>query len=315
LQPAKLTSSDGVLALVPGESNIRMQLTVGGGIAVLRTIEGAFEMNGPEREMQADHIAREVRITLGQLAPELRDDVKLVRVLGKSDDADELAEVLGPRMHAQGLKFEHERTHPQGEFGIKLPINTPVSSALALAMRHFAAGESDLEFLPPKISAWEQFTSKYSSPRLVTAGAAAGALAAIVLLAFLVQQSLLWYWGHRWHTIEKRVYTLEDTQTNIRKFRAWYDASYRELAILRRLTESFPEDGSISAKQIEIRDPNKPGELLTITCTGTTRSRSALLKVQDKLRQVKNVSNVHTETERGNSPMEFTFNFQWSEGQ
>ena len=218
-------------------------------------------------------------------------------------------------MHAQGLRFEHVQTHPQGEFGIKLPMHTTISPALALAMRHLAAGQAELDFLPPKISAWEQFTSKYSSPRLVTAGAAAGAVAAIVVLAFFVEQCFLWYWGHRWHSIEKRVYALEDTTANIRKFRPFYDASHRELAILRRLTESFPEDGSVSAKQIEIRDPNKPGERVTVTCTGSAMSRSGLLRLKEKLAQVRNVSNVHTEMERGSSPMEFTFNFQWSEGQ
>ena len=314
LQPTDAESADGVLALVPGENNIRVQLTVGGGIAVLRTIEGAFEMEGAERLLQTDHVAREVRITLGQLAPEVRDAVKLVRVFGKSEDAGELAEMLAPRLETQGLKVEQVRVHAQNEFGIKLPINTPVSAALALAMRRLAGNRTTLEFLPPKISTWQQISSKYSSPKLVTVGATAGAIAAVVLLAFFVQQSLLWYWGHRWHNIEQQVRVLEDTKTNIRKFRPWYDTSFRELSILRRLTEAFPEDGTVSAKQIEIRDPNKPGELLTITCTGTARTRTALLRVKDTLAKARNVQNIHTQMERGTSPMEFTFDFKWSEG-
>lgn len=315
LQPADAESADGVLALVPGENNIRVQLTVGGGIAVLRTIEGAFEMEGAERLLQTDHVAREVRITLGQLAPEVRDAVKLVRVFGKSEDAEELAEMLTPRLETQGLKVEQVRTHAQNEFGVKLPINTPSSAALALAMWRLAGTKTTLEFLPPKISAWQQLSSKYSSPKLVTVGATAGAVAAVVLLAFLVQQSMLWYWGHRWHSIEKKVYVLEDTQANIRKFRPWYDTSFRELNILRRLTEAFPEDGMVSAKQIEIRDPNKPGELLTVTCTGTARTSAALLSMKDKLAKARNVQDIHTQMERGTSPREFTFDFKWSEGQ
>lgn len=314
LQPTDAESADGVLALVPGESNIRVQLAVGGGIAVLRTIEGAFEMEGAERQLQTDHVAREIRITLGQLAPEVRDSVKLVRVFGKNEDAEELAEMLTPRLETQGLKVEQVRTHAQNEFGIKLPINTPASAALALAMRRLAGNRATLEFLPPKISAWQQISSKYSSPRLVTVGASAGAVAALILLAFFVQQSLLWYWGHRWNNIKQQVYVLEDTQTNIRKFRPWYDASFRELSILRRLTEAFPEDGTVSAKQIEIRDPNKPGELPTITCTGTAKTRTALLGVKDKLAKARNVQEIHTQMERGTSPMEFTFDFKWSEG-
>jgi hypothetical protein len=265
--------------------------------------------------LQADHVAREVRITLGQLAPELRDAVKLVRVFGKGDDADELAEVIGPRLEVQGLKLEQHRVHGQSDFGIKLPINTPVSAALACAMRRLAGQRTTLDFLPPKVTAWQQFSSKYSSPRLVTVGATAGAVVGIVLLSFFVQQALLWYWGHRWNNIKERVYVLEDTQTNIRKFRSWYDGSFRELSILSRLTEAFPQEGTVSAKQIEIRDPNKPGELVTVICTGTARSRSAYAQVKNKLEKAKNVTAIHTQQERGSSPMEFTFDFKWSEGQ
>ena len=314
LQPAEAESAAGVLALVPGEDNVRVQITVGGGIAVLRTIEGAFEIVGAERLLQTDHVAREIRITLGQLAPELRDAVKLVRVFGKSEDAEELAEMLAPRLESQGLKVELVRMHAQNEFQIKLPINTPVSAALALAMRRLAGDKTTLEFLPPKISAWQQISSKYSSPKLVTVGASAGAVAAAVLLAFLVQQSFLWYWGHRWQKIEKQVYVLKDTKDNIQKFKPWYDASFRELSILRRLTESFPEDGAVSAKQIEIR-PGKAGELLTVSCTGTARSREALTAMMSRLNKAKNVTEVHTQQERGTSPMEFTFDFKWREGQ
>jgi len=314
LQPAEVETSNGVLALVPGESNIHLQLTVGGGIAVLRTIEGAFEMEGAERMLQADHVAREVRITLGQMAPELRDAVKLVRVFGKSEDAEELAEMLVPRLESQGLKVDQVRTHAVNEFGAKVPLNTPASPALALAMRRLAGNKTALEFLPPKISAWQQITAKYSSPRLVTIGASAGAVAAVILIAFLVQQSMLWYWGHRWEKIKTQVYTLEDTKKNIRQFRPWYDSSFRELTIMRRLTEAFPEDGTVSAKQVEIRDPNKPGELLAVTCTGTALTRSALLHVKDTLAKVRNVQDIHTQMERGTTPMEFTFDFKWSEG-
>jgi hypothetical protein len=314
LHPAGAETSDGVLTLTPGVDNIRMQLTLGGGIAVLRTIEGAFELAGAERQLQADHVLRELRITLGQLAPELRASVKRVKVMGDDDDAEELAETLETRVREQGLALEHVRHVPTGSLGVQLPPRTPISPALALAVQRLAGHWTPFEFLPPKITAWQQFSSKYSSPRLVTLSATAGAVAAAVLLAFFVQQIFLWYWGQRWSRIKEQTAELEQTQANVRKFRGWYDGSFRELSILRRLTESFPEDGTVSMKQVEIRDPGKPGELPVITCTGTARDRSALLRVRDKLAAARNVTNIHTEQERGTSPMEFTFNFQWSEG-
>lgn len=314
LQPANSAASEGVLALLPGVDNIRMQLTVGGGVALLRTIEGAFESEGKDRQLHANHVLRELRITLGQLAPELRDAVKRIKVLGNNEDAEELAETLESWAQDQGLLLEHERYFQDESLGLTLPAQSAVSPALALVVRRLAGARSAFEFLPPKVSSWEKFSSKYSSPKLVTVGASAGAVAAAVLLAFFIQQMLLWYWGHRWSRIKERALTLEDTQANIRKYRTWYDGSFRELSILRRITESFPEDGTVSMKQVEIRDPSKAGELPLITCTGTARDRAALLRVREKLSQARGVENIHTEQERGSSPIEFTFNFQWSEG-
>jgi len=314
LQPADGDQAEGVLAVVPGEDKIRMQLTLGGGIALVRTIEGAFDLEGSERQLQVDHVLRELRITLGQLDPQLRDAVKRVCIFGNSEDARELAEVLEPKLEGQSLLLEHIKVHPQNAFPVKLPPNTSVSPALALAMRRISGLKTTLEFLPPKISAWQQFSSKYSSPKLVTVGATAGAVAAIILLAFFVQQVMLWYWGHRWNGIKEQVLVLEDTQSNVRKFRAWYDGSFRELSILRQLTEAFPEDGAVSAKQIVIVDPNKPGEAPVITCTGTARDNGTLLRVLDKLAGSRSVSDIHTPDIRGTSPIEFTFNFQWNGG-
>ena len=44
LQPAGTEASGGVLALTIGESHVGLQVTSGGGVAALRTLEGALEM-------------------------------------------------------------------------------------------------------------------------------------------------------------------------------------------------------------------------------------------------------------------------------
>jgi hypothetical protein len=81
------------------------------------------------------------------------------------------------------------------------------------------------------------------------------------------------------------------------------------LTILRRLTEAFPEDGSVTAKTVEIRDLN------TITCTGIARNYQALLKTVEHLRAVRQIPEVNMGPTRGQPPaLQFTFNFQWSEG-
>lgn len=312
--PALQPAADGVLSLLPGETAITLQLALGGGIAVLRTVEGAFEPAAGGFELQADHVLRELRITLGQLPAELRPAVHTLRVLGRGDGAGELAEVLQPRAAGLALKLETVRAHTADDFGVKVPVNTAISTALAVAVRRLTGAGAALEFLPPKISAWQRFTARYSSPKLVTAGAVAAVVALLVASAFAVQQTRLWYWGARWEAMEDRVHTLEDIQANIRAYRPWFNESFRELTILKRLTETFPEDGQVSVKTVEIRDSGRPGELPTVTCTGTAVTRAALTRVTDQLGASRGVRNVRTEQTRGASPMEFTFNFQWSEG-
>ncbi len=105
-----------------------------------------------------------------------------------------------------------------------------------------------------------------------------------------------------------RVQELEATQQRIRQFRPWFDDSLRSLSVLRLLTEAFPEDGVVSAKAVEIRDQG------TVTCSGLARDNQALLKTMEKLRAAKPVADLKVDQIRGKSPMQFTFDFRWTEG-
>ena len=105
-----------------------------------------------------------------------------------------------------------------------------------------------------------------------------------------------------------KVGQLQAIQDNIRQYRSWYDGSCRNLAILRELSLAFPEDGSVTAKNIEVRDGS------TVTCSGTARDNRALLRAVEKLRAVPRVSDVSVGMTRGRSPMQFTFSFHWGEG-
>ena len=308
LQSAHPESAHGVLALVPGEQHVGLQVTGGGGVAVLRALEGAYEPEGGEKRVEIEHVARELRITLGQLPSDLRASVRRVRIFGRGDTAEELAEQLRARVEALGLKVEQVKNYAPDEFGIQLPADTTPSPALSLAVRHLTGQRTGFEFLPPKISQWQQLTARYSSRKLVWAGATAGAIALLVALAFLVQQVQLWWWQSKWAGMRKDATELAGLQQQIKRYRPWFDDSFRELTILRRLTEAFPEDGTVAAKTIGIRDP------ATVTCSGTARDQQSLLKTLDRLRTVKEVTEVQVAQIRGKSPLEFTFNFRWSGG-
>jgi hypothetical protein len=238
----------------------------------------------------------------------VRESLQKLRVFGPREEVEEIAEQLAPRASALGIQLETVSRYPADAFPVKLPPDAPVSPALSLAARLLAGQRVPFEFLPPRVSAWQQFTARYSSRKLVHAGVTVGGVAVLALLAFLVQQIQLWHWDAKWRAMKPRADELAAMQTNIRKYRPWFDESNRSLSILRRLTESFPEDGSVSAKSVEIRQP------ATVSCTGTARDADAWRKTLDKLHSAKGVTDVHVPETKGARPLQFTFNFQWNPG-
>jgi hypothetical protein len=305
LQPP---GEDGVLALTAGAGHTGLQVTGAGGVAALRALEGTIENEGGRRALDAGRIAREVRVTLGQLPEELRKTVRRVRVFGPADFARELIEELETRLKTPGLKIEAANGPDAGEAGLQPPENAPASAAFSLAAAHLAGRRPPLEFLPPRISQWEQLVRRRATGRVRKAGAAAGAVAMLVLGAFGFQQVQLWRLDARWSEIKDRVGGLEAMQTKIKTYRPWFDESQRCLSILRQLTAAFPEDGVVTARTVEIREAN------LVTCTGTARDHAALLRALEKLREADNVADLKVDRIRGGTPMQFTFDFRWVEG-
>jgi hypothetical protein len=106
--------------------------------------------------------------------------------------------------------------------------------------------------------------------------------------------------------MKAKVAELDAIQKKTVKFRPWYDESMTTLSILKRVTESFPETGDVSAKSIAIRSG------ANVTCRGTTRDKNTLLRTVTTLGKDKsNVSGASIETITGVSPMQFTFTFNW----
>ena len=313
LQPVpESASAGGVVALVPGEKGLALQVTAQGGVCALRVLEGAFEQDGNERRVQKDYLARELRITLGQLPDDVRATVRNLKVFGGGDLAEELQEQIRERAEALGLRVAQVKEFAPLEFGVTLPAGTAVSPALALVARHLTGKAASFEFLPPHVSQWRQFMEQYSSRKLVYGASLLGCMAFVVAVAFGWQQVQLSRLESQWKVMEPRVTQVEQLNAKIRKFRPWYDESFRAMTILKTLTEAFPEDGTVSAKSIEIRDRSG------VTCSGTARNNAAWLKMRDKLGASKQITDLKVEHIKGgqnNQPLEFTFNFHWGEAQ
>jgi hypothetical protein len=238
----------------------------------------------------------------------LRDAVKGIRIFGARELAQPLVDELELRFEPLGLKVEFISSYAPDEFGLTLPVETTLSPAFSLAARFLAEQKPAFEFLPPKPNLIEQFVSKYSSGRLRTTGAVAVGVAVIVLGLFLFQQIQLWHLRSQWSHIAVKVGELQAIQDDIRQYRSWYDGTFPNLAILRQLTLAFPEDGSVTAKNIEVRDGS------TVTCSGTARDYAALLAMQSRLRAADGVNDVKLEQIRGKAPMQFVFAFKFNKG-
>jgi hypothetical protein len=254
-------------------------------------------------------VAREVRITLGELPAGLRDSVKLIRIFGPRDLSQQLADALELRLEPLGLKVEVVSKYGPNEFGVELPPATNVSTATSMAASYLAGHPPVFELLLPRVSAWQQFSKRYASGKLRLAGMAGAAVALFVLAGFAWQQVQLNSLRSEWKGLAPRDKQLKDLQAEIRFYRPWYDDGVRGLSILSQLTSAFPETGIVSAKTVEIRDLN------SITCSGVTQDQQSLLRTLEALRKQPNIANVKDVTIRGNKPpLNFTFNFQWVEG-
>ncbi|HEY0455774.1 MAG TPA: hypothetical protein VGE41_05330 [Verrucomicrobiae bacterium] len=300
-------SAAGLLALVPGESSVGLQVACGGGVAALRALEGAIEMEGSQKHVSGESVTREIRITLGQMPAEIRGPVQVVKVFGQSDLARQLAEQIRSSVESMGLQFRSVTSWAGEDFGVKTPADAPVTGAFALATRLLAGRRPVFEFMPPKTSAWQQFSSRYSSKKLVNTGAIAATLVLLIAGVFIYQSWQLSSYESEWKQMSPKVAELENLQQQIRKFRPWFDNSMRSLSILRSMTEAFPEDGVVTAKTMEIREP------ASVTCSGTARDNQALLKTLDRLRATREIGEIKVDQIRGKSPLQFTFNFHYGE--
>ncbi len=270
------------VALEP--SGATLLVAAGGGIAALRTCEAG------------DSLARELRITFEQVPAELRAGLKQVHLLGDETLLRAVEASLATWARAAGLTLA-----PRGA------AERPLAEQIAehIARRPLEQAAPPLEFLPPRPNRLALLLARYDSKRLAFVGAAAAAAAVITLGAFGWQEYRRWSLRSEWNTLRTQSGDLTGLQSLIRDYRPWYDTSFRSLGILRRVTENFPENGSVTAKSFEIRGP------AGVTISGTARDNPALLQALDQLRKTREISDLKVEQIRGKAPLQFTLSFRW----
>lgn len=303
LQPSDAENADGVMSLVIGENGVGLQISVGGGIAALRALEG----NESGQPLNAETVSREARITLGQC--EARQAVKKIRIFGSRELAKDLADEMQARFQPMGLKVEVAAKYERAQFGLQLPIELPVSLAVSLAAQRLAGQRTAFEFLPPKVSPLQKYLNRYSSGNVQK-------VALVVILALLLGGSVFGYQQYQkskldseWEQMSGKFSELDEINVKCKKYGAWFDNSVPTLSILRELTEVFPQRGSVTAKTIEIRDQN------IVSCSGIFTDNSELLRTTERLRKSPSVADFKMGPTRGaKAPMQFSFEFRWTGG-
>jgi hypothetical protein len=286
----------GRMTLVLEPKGARLLISANGGVVAFRTFETTIESEVGENVVNGPALARELRITFEQVPADLRREIHQLSLRGDSRMVGQIAEILGDWAKDSGLTIEPN-------VAAKHPISEEIVNHLA--ERQLKEGGPELEFLPPRPSRWSVMMARYNSKRLATAGFAAAGVAVLAACAFGWQEYRRWSLRAEWEGMAAQVKDLEGIQDKIREFRPWYDASFRNLAIMKRVVECFPDTGSVTAKTFEIHGP------ATVSVTGTARDNASLLRTLDQLRQLKEIQGLKIEQIRGKTPAQFTFTFRW----
>lgn len=299
LPGAMAPAGRGRITVAVEPAGVALLVSAGGGIAAFRTCEASIQSEAGEKIVNGPAVARELRITFEQVPAELRAEVRQLFLTGESPMVRQLAESLGDWAKSAGL------TIVRGDLPEK---NLAAEMAERLATRWLETGAVELEFLPPRPGRWTVFMSRYSSKRLATAGFAAGAVAVLAVLAFGWLEIRRWSLRSEWHGMQAQVTALDAVQGRIREYRPWYDTSFRTLSILKRVTECFPDNGSVTAKTFELHGNS------IVSIGGTARDKAALLRTLDQLRTAKEIQGLKIEQIRSptSGPAQFTFTFRWN---
>ena len=153
------------MLLAVRNNTVDLQVTGGGGIVALRSLDGVIETQGAQKSISADLVAREIRITLGQLPGGLADASGKLKIFGQGEMAKQLIADLSPRLSALGLKIEVMEKSSTANFDKPLPPEIASSTALALAANYVRGVDSEPDFLPPKVQPWRQLVATRLSPR------------------------------------------------------------------------------------------------------------------------------------------------------
>jgi len=243
----------------------------------------------------AQQIAREIKISVGELTADLQSSLKHCYYFPEEGARGEFDEALQEVADRLSLKPS--------------TLSQKQSSAFGLASDFLLDRVNPFEFLPPKISPFQEWSQKFSTGRNKWLGGGAAAVILIISLLFFWQAQKLQALDEEWMAMEVQVGELEELQNRIRLYRPWFDESVPTLKIIQHLTQAFPEQGDVWVKELDIREP------FMVVCAGFARSNRAWLAMLEKLRTSPEVKDLTVHQVREDKQHQFSFQYRWEESQ
>jgi hypothetical protein len=310
LENGQKEGAAGAAAIALGSNSVELGGISGGGLVALRSLDGALDTTGPQKHLDSSLIARELRITLGQLPAAISQDIRSVKVFARGELARQFLGDFGPRVQAMGLRLETMDRASAAEFTETLPVELALSPALAAAANYVRAIASGPEILPPKVNPFQEWMAKRAFTKKLGWAGLTGAVAVLAVIGlFVFQQFEISGWTSTKARLDSETKEIKDAKTQIYRYDSWFDSSHPALNILKTLSTAFPVIGSqASAKSLRI------ATLSDVTCSGVAQSGGEVYNITDTLRKAAGVSpdSVKTISSSGTPPnVQFTINFQW----
>jgi hypothetical protein len=298
LEGVTATPGEGRMTVAVESKGITMLASADGGVTGFRRFNAAEDSGKGENLLSKDAVWRELRLTLEQMPAGLRGDKLQLSFCGDERMVDLLADGLADRLASQRVEVVGN--------GSRVRLSDRIAEAMA--RRWLSPNAPQLEFLPPRPERWLSLKARYGSKRLVPAVIALGSALTVAVAMFVWQGIRLRLLRSEWERMQTRVAALSEIQSEIQQYRPWVDRSFPHLRILRRVTDCFPDNGSVTAKSLDVRGSDG---LTTVSISGTASDHKALLQTLDRLRKASAIQGLKIETISGKEPSQFTFSFRW----
>ena len=181
---AQTGDSDGIILLL-GENSIELAIKAGSGAAMLRSLEIADDDEFDRGSLDTDMIARQLRITLGNLPQSFRSRNAAIQLFGTQALCRNAKEELSNSIQALGLSIQ------PGSGDSPSLDDGAVSPVAALAAAHRLQGKApDFEFLPNTLPRIQRISSFFSGRSVMRLAAIGAAVIAIIFLIFMIPISV-----------------------------------------------------------------------------------------------------------------------------